>query len=281
MEKKEVYICQQQPNIEEDEIDLRELFNIILKYKTFIVVFTSIFTIFAVIYSLFKTPIYQIESFVEIGYYNSNSNSNSNSNISDKRYFIDPNNALITIQNKFVSKDGKFPLLDQISFKKGTTLLDIKIDGYSNTTAEKYLQHILDFIKRKESKKIELFLKTTNLKIANLKIYKKTLEKQLIETKKQLNIKLSPLIYQSLLNNINILNDKIFNINQQLVDLHTYISPLNITKTHIVGNIIKQDYPIKPKKKLIVIVAFITSFKLSIFIVFFIEFIRNQKKEIS
>ena len=39
------------------------------------------------------------------------------------------------------------------------------------------------------------------------------------------------------------------------------------------------EYAIKPKKKLIVVVAFITGFILSIFMVFFIEFIKGIRIE--
>jgi uncharacterized protein involved in exopolysaccharide biosynthesis len=47
----------------------------------------------------------------------------------------------------------------------------------------------------------------------------------------------------------------------------------------VVGEYIAKDYPIKPKKRLIVTVAFVTGFILSIFLVFFIEFIKGFKEE--
>lgn len=53
----------------------------------------------------------------------------------------------------------------------------------------------------------------------------------------------------------------------------------NYKNTEAIGNIMTNDFPIKPKKKLIVIVAFITGFILSIFLVFFLEFIRGFKEE--
>ena len=50
--------------------------------------------------------------------------------------------------------------------------------------------------------------------------------------------------------------------------------------TEQIGNIIIKDKPINlPKKKLIVIVSFITGFILSIFLVFFLEFIRSIKED--
>ncbi len=50
--------------------------------------------------------------------------------------------------------------------------------------------------------------------------------------------------------------------------------------TKMMGSITVDDSPInKPKKKIIVTVAFVTGFILSIFLVFFIEFIRGMRKE--
>ena len=52
--------------------------------------------------------------------------------------------------------------------------------------------------------------------------------------------------------------------------------------TKQIGDITISNEPInKPKKSLIITVAFVTGFILSIFLVFFIEFIRTLKKEIN
>ena len=56
-------------------------------------------------------------------------------------------------------------------------------------------------------------------------------------------------------------------------------SEQNIQNSKVIGSYVVKDHPIKPKKKLIVIVAFITGLILSIFIVFFLEFIKGFKEE--
>jgi uncharacterized protein involved in exopolysaccharide biosynthesis len=40
------------------------------------------------------------------------------------------------------------------------------------------------------------------------------------------------------------------------------------------------EHPIQPKKKLIVIVAFITGLMLSVFLAFFLEFLAGSKEEV-
>ena len=52
---------------QEDEIDLKELWKTLMKRKWFIVIFTSIVTILAIIFSLVKTPIYEATALIEIG----------------------------------------------------------------------------------------------------------------------------------------------------------------------------------------------------------------------
>jgi len=61
--------------------------------------------------------------------------------------------------------------------------------------------------------------------------------------------------------------------------LESMLLPYNYQNTHIVGDILTNDFPIKPKKKLVVIVAFITGLILSVFFVFFLEFIKGIKEE--
>ncbi|HIQ47942.1 MAG TPA: hypothetical protein EYH57_10050, partial [Sulfurovum sp.] len=52
-----------------------------------------------------------------------------------------------------------------------------------------------------------------------------------------------------------------------------------IKMTQVVGEITVGETPIKPKKKLIIIVAFITGLMLSVFLAFFLEFIAGMRRE--
>ena len=54
----------------------------------------------------------------------------------------------------------------------------------------------------------------------------------------------------------------------------------NIAKnSEIVGDIQIEDEPIRPKKALIVVASFVTGLILSIFLVFFMQFINSTKRE--
>lgn len=66
--------------------------------------------------------------------------------------------------------------------------------------------------------------------------------------------------------------------NKKIIEL--LLLPHNYKNTQIVGDIMTNDFPVKPKKSLVVAVAFVTGFILSIFLVFFMQFIGNIRKDI-
>lgn len=77
----------------------------------------------------------------------------------------------------------------------------------------------------------------------------------------------------------NLLNVQINKLLERKKLLETLFLPYNLKNSEVVGKILVDDEPIKPKKALIIVVAFITGFILSIFAVFFIQFINNMRKE--
>lgn len=66
---------------------------------------------------------------------------------------------------------------------------------------------------------------------------------------------------------------------EEIEELKYNKSEQNVQNSIVIGEFVITDYPLKPKKKLIVIVAFITGLMFSIFLVFFLEFISGVKKE--
>jgi len=300
--------------IEEDEIDLRELFKTIVKYKKFISVFVVVVTFFAGVYAFLVTPIYQVKGLLEIGSYKSS--------LLDSPQSLKTKLDVIFIKQE-ENIENKKNWIQTISIPKSSKeFLEIVSEGFSNQSAEdklnqvvKYIQdkhqEIIDDIKTKNLKQIsylskeieslktiDLSLNSKNLKKAkeDLEFYKKNLKQLSKEFNKiknrdstfalliltqQKNIqdiisKLENRI-DSLIKEKNSIFLKIDNLNQKIQDIKDSIKPYNLRNTQIVGNIIKQDYPVKPKRALIIIVAFITSFILAIFLVFFIEFIKDLK----
>ncbi|MDY0116184.1 MAG: Wzz/FepE/Etk N-terminal domain-containing protein [Sulfurimonadaceae bacterium] len=189
---------QQTHSLQEDEIDLRELFKTLWAQKTFIVIFTTVITIISIIYVYMQNPIplYQGKVLVEIGEVR-------DSNVA-VGYFDNPYNLseILKIQRSTTSTVPK-------STNKLLELISINSDK--------------EAIKRELSKSVEYILQRHKEKA---KFHEN------------------------------------FIMTEQVGDIS--INPTAINQ---------------PKKKLIVVVTFVTGFILSIFLVFFMQFIRGFKEE--
>ncbi|MFX4281052.1 Wzz/FepE/Etk N-terminal domain-containing protein [Aliarcobacter butzleri] len=189
---------QNQKYLQEDEIDLRELFKTLWKYKMFILIFTSMITFIALIYVLLKNPIpiYQGKMYLEIG------------QIQNKNFVpvaIEKVTDLAFILNFEFKVNSNIP-------KNTSNLIEITFDNVDKNIINETLTRVKDFVLEKHKKQTSF--------------------------------------YESVI------------MTEQIGDITILNEPIN-----------------KPKKSLIIIVAFLTAFILSIFLVFFIEFIRSLKKE--
>ncbi len=63
--------------------------------------------------------------------------------------------------------------------------------------------------------------------------------------------------------------------------VESMLLPHNYKNSEVIGRVITNDYPIKPKKKLIVAVAFIAGFILSIFLVFIMNAFRKEDDKVA
>lgn len=183
--------------IQEDEIDLRELFLTIWRKKVFIVLLTFIVTVLSILYINFKPyePLYQGKLLVEIGEV---FNKNNDSQLIDY-----PGNLVKIIEENLSGLISSIP-------RNTNNLIELSVSSKNKSDIKDTLTSAYDFIVNRHNEKTKLYEKFTH-------------------TKK--------------VGDINIGNE-----------------PVN-----------------KPKKKLIVAVSFVTGFILSIFLVFFMEFIRSFK----
>ena len=134
-------------------------------------------------------------------------------------------------------------------------------------------------------KDMKFYKNSLNIIMSNLnKLKNKTPALTMLEINEQRHI---TDVLTTLRQNIVNVEDRLFTIKTEMIEnlqiqideIQTLLKPYNYKNSDIVGKMIQNDYPVKPKKKLIVIVAFVTSFILSIFIVFFMQFISSFKEE--
>ncbi len=318
----------QEKYLQEDEIDLRELFKTILDKKVFIVIFTLVITILAAIYAYNKTPIYEAKALVEIGEYKQN---NPISGTGITKTSIDDaailEKKLTTLYVDMLKNiDDRTSEITSIALAKGLkNFLEIKSEATSNEEAKNEILKVLTFVQVEHEKILddakkqrELELKNIDLQISDIKsksvalidkkleIGTKTLEnlqeqlKLVDENLKKidtLNPSLAALklmekkdittaISELTVKNFELeekkdvlLTTSLYKLEENKKIVETILLPHNYKNTQIVGEIMTNDFPAKPKKSLIVAVAFVTGFILSIFLVFVIQFIQGTKKE--
>ena len=308
---------QENKPLEEDEIDLKELFKTIWAKKIFIVIFTLVVTILAGFYAYSKTPIYEAKALLEIGEYKKNP--------VDDAVALEKKLSTIFIDMEKNLKD-KTSQISNISVVKGLkNFLEIKSESTSNEEAKNEILKVLTFVQNEHEKILddvkkqkEMELRNIDLQISDIKsksvaLIDKKIEnniknlKSLEEQLKQIdeNLKKIDTLNPSLaalklmekrditnsINTITIQNFELESKKDELLTTTLYkleeskkiielsLLPHNYKNTQIVGEIMTNDFPTKPKKSLIVAVAFVTGFILSIFLVFVIQFIQGTKKE--
>jgi len=170
-------------------------------------------------------------------------------------------------------------------------MIEIKIDNHEEKLA-KYNNTIDDLIQSINGSEIsnlvisiqminyQNMILAINNKISDLSLEKENIIKEVLPSlvRSKENIKKDSI--KGLERKINItLRDKKVRLQKNIENLSYQMSRENIENSKVVGDYILYDYPIKPKKKLIVVVAFVTGLILSIFLVFFMEFIQNIKRK--
>ena len=305
--------------IQEDEIDLRELFKIIWDKKIFIILFTIVVTVLAGIYAYSKTPIYEAKALIEIGEYKINNTS--------KNFVDDSSNLEKKLSTLFVDMEknlkDKTSQISNISIVKGLkNFLEIKSEATSNEDAKNEIIKVLNFVQNEHEKILddvrkqkEMELRNIDLQISDIKLKSvalidkkienniknlKSLEEQLklvdenLKKIDSLNPSLAALKLmekRDIANDIRNINEQNFELENQRDELLTtslykleeskqiaesLLLPHNYKNTQIVGEIITNDFPVKPKKSLIIAVAFVSGFIISIFLVFLFNFIKQD-----
>jgi LPS O-antigen subunit length determinant protein (WzzB/FepE family) len=193
-------------------------------------------------------------------------------------------------------KEIDLPVISAVAVpKKSSNLLEIRAQGYSNESAEKKLDEAIHFVIGTQEKEIASFMQIQQEKAALIKqdIVRKEKELQEAEIKlknyeeKLLNLTKADgtmagvyaIVIEKKQTELNELKDKIYELKDSLNDLTLSISPLMVQSAKMVGKTELLDEPIKPKKTLIIAAAFITGLMLSVFLTFFLEFIKGSRKE--
>ena len=298
--------------MEEDTIELIDYLRVVWKWKWFIIILTIACAIGAGIISFSLPKIYEVSMMIEPGVIDIDNNSkpiflDSPSNIQSK---IDSQ----AYNSKIYTRLNADPKKLELNFKtvqpKNSNILKISLEMEDvnkgiqslstlfNNLIEEY-QHYCDYRKSGIDQQIamnklqlDISLDEKNYLKQEISIVKANNDKIIKERNMVLkkmdssSDKLSLLIYSNIvqqnISQINHLNIRINILMSEVERIKSEIEILKIKKQSIANIKLIQPpqssiYPIKPKKKLNVILAFVVGLFIAIFLAFFIEYIQKMK----
>jgi len=272
---------------DEETIDLRELFAIIKKRKKLITVLTGIVTFLAVVYAFFLAkPVYETKAMLEIGKI-------------DTKPIDDIENVKQKLMYEYqVNVSGKMvplPRVASINIPKGTrTILGLTIHAHSNQEGKAFIQTVIRKIEHEYQTKTDSYIEGQKelIRLTQEEIDDNTkslaaLQKELHDySERIISLKAEDAALAGIFalqigqkqSQVQKLKQYISGLKEKQQRLELSISPLKLTPTHVVGKIDMLNKPVKPKKKLIVIVAFITGLMLALFLAFVLEFFEGEKR---
>lgn len=271
--------------MQEEKIDLRDYINVLLKRKNIIILIFLIAIIAAVIVNYFAispSPIYQ--SSIVFGV--AQIDDRAVINIAESLKIMKSSLLLNEVINRMDLEISAGQLKSQIDVKniKGTNFIEVSVVNNSPEKAKKLAENITEvFIKqnqRKYQEKVKLVedrLKTLEEQIAefekNIEEIKKAIKKiatskELSEGERQFQI--------SLLLSSSVTERKLYNIlTGQVNSLKASLKSFEDFK--IIDNTQMLVSPIKPNKKLNILIAGVLGLFVGIFVAFFLEFWQKGK----
>ena len=338
--------------VQQDTIDVRELFAVLKRRKKLIWSVAGLFTLLALVYVLVATPWWQVNTTLEIGKYIDTQTGKdiyleNGAGVAErlKVQYIDVYEHVKNRDSKIesISASKKNPQFISVSaLGKDNQLALTEIKKVINDLQNKHKKIIDEIIAKKQSELDEIdrnIFQTEHYKMTDItekinylnKVELPAIDKKILTVESDL--KKSSTQREEAVKNLSSLNNdaslaalrlaqiqgleyKISENRLKLIDLNSQkqqivtsklpelkrdleklqkidlvklqeerkliklsMQPHNYENTKIVGSIITQDKPVKPKKKLIVMVAFITGLMLAIFLAFFLEFLQGMKRE--
>lgn len=279
-------------NIENDVIDLKELFAVVSKRKKLIYSITTLVTLLAIVYAyMFAKPVYQVQAMVEIGKIDAGTKYESTlDDIADLKQKLE---YLYGTKSK---KKRSYPMVKSITVAKNSkSIFSIAVEGRSNEEAIRLIDSIVKKVEMDYSDKVNRYVETKKELISltqtdirdtseNLSKLQKTLENynQKVMHLSAQDAALAGIYAIQISQNQKReqeLQSLLSKLKEKEYTMKLSISHLRIKPTHIVGEVEVLEGPIKPKKLLIVIVAFITSLMFSVFLAFFLAFLSGLRDE--
>lgn len=149
--------------VQEDEIDLREVFKIVWDKRYFIFLCTFIITILGVVFAYTRTPFYEIKSNIKIGYIGNELISDSNSLVKELRI-------VFNVDDKISGNKIQNSNVESIELNKQVqNYIEIKTIGLSNDDAIEKNKEVIEYILKNDEKRIHNIIRDKNFAIEEAK----------------------------------------------------------------------------------------------------------------
>ncbi|MCJ7789165.1 MAG: Wzz/FepE/Etk N-terminal domain-containing protein [Candidatus Atribacteria bacterium] len=271
------------PEIQEEEIDLREYINVLLKRKGIIILIFLIAVITAAIISYFAlSPIYQSSIVFSVAQVDSQ----PVINIAEALEIIKSNVVLDEVINQMSLEETTEQLKPQITTESqgGTNFIKVTVEADTPEKAKSLVENIVKvFIEQNQDeyeekvKLIEDRLKILELQVAefekNIQEIEKTKKKiavleELSEAERQFQ---TSLLLNSSVTERSLYNSLIGQVNSLKISLN------NCQDFKIINYAQLPTAPIKPRKELNIVIAGVLGLFVGIFVSFFLEFWQKGK----
>jgi len=296
-EKKEtpsvVYaIPQAMPPDNSDEIDLRELWNTLMRRK-FVVLITMVLVLLAALaYIYLAQPVYEAKALLSIGHYS---------------YFDE--DGLLQVQ--LLEEVNNLSAYVNFNHSATSSVLDedagyftITANGQNKNEAEKSLMIAVNDVLSKHNQFYDSAVETSQTEINRLEKQIEYYSNDILPNMRSELESLQSLQLKRMADNVNsstlslemdyllnqIISGKISGIaelvditvptlNAEVMTLEKILNEPYLQKTTLVNGISSGNSPVKPNKKMILAVSLVAGLMLGVFLVFFLEFLRGSKKE--
>lgn len=187
---------------------------------------------------------------------------------------------------KYISETNKINQYIEKLDNTSSMIASVQILNYQNliTNAQNEIKDLelkIEVIKNETIPKLEFDLENiTTIKIKDLEDKKKNILNIDIKNLENKKINISNELIRKLEDKINVeFQTKIYQLNEKMDIQNFKKSEQNLANTKLVGEYLVNNFPVKPKKSLVIVVSFVTGFIVSIFLVFLLNFINNPRKE--
>ena len=273
---------------EDDEIDLRDLWDVLVRRKRVVFAVTAAVILLAVVYLFTLEPVYEAKAMLQIGSIDAKPVENAE-NLKTKLLNI------YHVNDKNIRHE--YPYISTISVPKNSNnLLELTVRGLDNQSAEqkiesvsidigkKYRDIMLSYIKLQtsylEKRKNEVARLQEQIdQLSGVLDYQEKLLKRLSKGQDMQGAKTLSTEYSKNLEKLSLLQSLLSDAMTSVNRIQLSLSPVNVRNTELVGDIVTYDHPVKPRKKLIIALALVTGGMLGIFSAFFIEFISRGKED--